>query len=93
MYVGVLGLDLLLGDVHSLKEKRVGRAARSWPSCARRFEVAAAEAGHLDLHRRALSGSRWWPPTRRTASRCSTRASGWSPAGPRSSCCRHGSGS
>lgn len=55
MYVGVVELDILLGDVSSLKEKR---------SCVRpvvaelrrRFEVAAAEAGHLDLHRRALIG-------------------------------------
>ena len=55
----------------------------------RRFEVAAAEAGHLDLHRRALRRGRGGrAPTGRTASRCSTRASGWSPAAPRSSCCR-----
>jgi uncharacterized protein YlxP (DUF503 family) len=53
MFVGTLGLDLLLGDVHSLKDKR----AVVRPIVAelrRRFEVAAAEAGHLDLHRRAL---------------------------------------
>lgn len=55
MFVGTLELDLLLGDVHSLKEKRsvvrpiVGELRR-------RFEVAAAEAGHLDLHRRATVG-------------------------------------
>ncbi|WP_232662499.1 DUF503 domain-containing protein [Pseudonocardia sp. TRM90224] len=55
MFVGSLELDILLGDVHSLKEKR--SAVR--PVVAelrRRFEVAAAEAGHLDLHRRALIG-------------------------------------
>lgn len=55
MYVGVLELDVLLGDVGSLKQKR--SAVR--PVVAelrRRFEVAAAEAGHLDLHRRALIG-------------------------------------
>jgi uncharacterized protein YlxP (DUF503 family) len=55
MYVGALELDVLLGDVHSLKQKR--SALR--PVIAelrRRFEVAAAEAGHLDLHRRALIG-------------------------------------
>lgn len=55
MYVGVLELDVLLGDVHSLKQKR--SAVR--PVIAelrRRFEVAVAEAGHLDLHRRALIG-------------------------------------
>jgi uncharacterized protein YlxP (DUF503 family) len=55
LYVGALELDVLLGDVHSLKEKR--SAVR--PVIAelrRRFEVSAAEVGHLDLHRRALIG-------------------------------------
>ena len=44
MFTGTLSLDLLLGDVHSLKEKR----AVVRPIVAelrRRFEVAAAEAG------------------------------------------------
>lgn len=55
MYVGVLSLDLLLGDVHSLKEKRsVVRPVVA--ELRRRFDVAAAEAGHLELHRRALLG-------------------------------------
>jgi len=55
MFVGTLGLDLLLGDVHSLKEKRsVVRPVVA--ELKRRFEVAAAEAGHLDLHRRAYVG-------------------------------------
>lgn len=55
MYVGALELDVLLGDVHSLKEKRsVVRPVVA--ELRRRFEVAAAEAGHLDLHRRALVG-------------------------------------
>jgi len=55
MFTGTLSLDLLLGDVHSLKDKR----AVVRPIVAelrRRFEVAAAEAGDLDLHRRALIG-------------------------------------
>ena len=56
MFVGSSRLDLLLGDVHSLKEKRSRRAARSWRSCAGGSRCAAAEAGHLDLHRRALVG-------------------------------------
>jgi hypothetical protein len=48
-------LDVLLGDVHSLKQKRsVVRPVVA--ELRRRFEVAAAEAGHLDLHRRALLG-------------------------------------
>ncbi|MCW2501378.1 MAG: hypothetical protein JWN87_3054 [Frankiales bacterium] len=55
MFTGSLALDLLLGDVHSLKEKRsVVRPVIA--ELRRRFEVSAAEAGHLDLHRRALVG-------------------------------------
>ena len=55
MFVGVLELDVLLGDIRSLKEKR--SAVR--PVVAelrRRFEVTVAEAGHLDKHRRSLIG-------------------------------------
>ncbi|MFL6238186.1 MAG: DUF503 domain-containing protein [Actinomycetes bacterium] len=55
MYVGSLALDVLLGDVHSLKEKRsVVRPIVA--ELQRRFSVAAAEAGHVELHRRALIG-------------------------------------
>jgi uncharacterized protein YlxP (DUF503 family) len=55
VFTGSLALDLLLGDVHSLKEKRsVVRPVIA--ELRRRFEVSAAEAGHLDLHRRALVG-------------------------------------
>jgi uncharacterized protein YlxP (DUF503 family) len=55
MWVGTLELDLLLGDVHSLKEKRsIVRPIVA--ELRRRFEVAAAEAGALDLHRRATVG-------------------------------------
>ena len=55
MYVGALELDVLLGDVHSLKQKRsVVRPVVA--ELRRRFEVSAAEAGHQDLHRRALLG-------------------------------------
>jgi uncharacterized protein YlxP (DUF503 family) len=50
-----LELDLLLGDVHSLKEKRsIVRPIVA--ELRRRYDVAAAEAGHLELHRRALVG-------------------------------------
>lgn len=56
MYVGALTLDLLLGDVRSLKQKR--SAVR--PLIAevhRRFPGAAvAETGSLALHRRAEIG-------------------------------------
>jgi uncharacterized protein YlxP (DUF503 family) len=53
MFAGVLSLDLLLGDVHSLKEKR-GIVRPIVAEVRKKFEVSAAEAGHLDLHRRAL---------------------------------------
>jgi uncharacterized protein YlxP (DUF503 family) len=55
MYVGALELDVLLGDVHSLKQKR-SLVRPVVAELRRRFEVSAAEAGHLDLHRRALIG-------------------------------------
>ena len=55
MFAGVLELDLLLGDVRSLKEKRaVVRPVVA--ELRRKLSVSAAEAGHLDLHRRALVG-------------------------------------
>jgi uncharacterized protein len=59
MWVGTLELDLLLGGpdlpVRSLKEKRsVVRPIVA--ELQRRFAVAAAEAGQLDLHRRSLVG-------------------------------------
>lgn len=55
MFVGALELDVLLGNVHSLKEKRsVVRPVVA--ELRRKFAVSAAEAGHLDLHRRALVG-------------------------------------
>ncbi len=54
--MAVLTLDLLLGDVRSLKAKRsvvrplVAELRRCYPG------VAVAETGHLDLHRRAEIG-------------------------------------
>jgi uncharacterized protein len=52
LVVGTLVLDVLLGDVHSLKEKRsVVRPIVA--ELRRRFEVAAAETSDADLHRRA----------------------------------------
>jgi len=55
MFTGSVALDLLLGDVHSLKEKRsVVRPIVA--EIRRRYAVSAAEAGHIDLHRRALVG-------------------------------------
>jgi len=55
MFTGTLALDMLVGDVHSLKEKRsIVRPIVA--EVRRRYAVSAAEAGHLDLHRRALVG-------------------------------------
>jgi uncharacterized protein len=50
--VGTLTADLLLGDVHSLKEKR-SLVRPIVAELRRRFEVSAAETGALELHRRA----------------------------------------
>jgi len=55
MFAGVLSLDVLLGDVHSLKEKR-GVVRPILAEVRKRFEVSVSEAGHLGLHRRALIG-------------------------------------
>ncbi len=55
MWIGWLEFDLLLGDVHSLKQKRsVIRPVIA--ELRRRFEVSAAETGSQDLHRRAGIG-------------------------------------
>ena len=55
MWTGTLQIDLLLGDVHSLKDKRsVVRPVVA--ELKKRFSVSAAETGHLDLHRRAEVG-------------------------------------
>ncbi|MBO0772549.1 MAG: DUF503 domain-containing protein [Actinobacteria bacterium] len=56
MYVGALTLDVLLGDVRSLKQKRsvvrglIAEVRRRHPG------VAVAETGSLDLYRRAEIG-------------------------------------
>ena len=55
MFVGCLELDLLLGDVRSLKQKR-SLVRPVVAELRRRYDVSVAEAGHLDLHRRALVG-------------------------------------
>jgi uncharacterized protein len=52
MVVGTLVCDLLLGDVRSLKDKRaVVRPVVA--ELRRRYDVAAAETGALELRRRA----------------------------------------
>jgi uncharacterized protein YlxP (DUF503 family) len=55
MWVGALQFDLLLGDVHSLKEKR-SLVRPLIAEVRRRFELSVAEVDHLDLHRRAGIG-------------------------------------
>jgi uncharacterized protein len=55
MYVGSLRCDLLLGDVHSLKEKR-SLVRPIVAELRKRFPVSAAETGTMDLHRRAEIG-------------------------------------
>lgn len=55
MYVGALELDLLLGDVHSLKQKRsVVRPLLA--EVRKRFDVSVTEAGNHDLYRRVVVG-------------------------------------
>jgi uncharacterized protein len=55
MWVGALQFDLLLSDVHSLKEKR-SLVRPLIAEVRRRFELSVAEVDHLDLHRRAGIG-------------------------------------
>jgi len=56
VYVGTLALDVLLGDVRSLKQKRsvvrplIADLRRGFPG------AAVAETGHLDAHRRTEIG-------------------------------------
>jgi uncharacterized protein YlxP (DUF503 family) len=50
--VGVIIADLLLGDVHSLKQKR-GVIRPIVAELRRRFDVSAAETGDQGLYRRA----------------------------------------
>jgi uncharacterized protein len=52
MVVGVIIADLLLGDVHSLKQKR-GVVRPIVAELRRRYEVSAAETGDQELYRRA----------------------------------------
>jgi uncharacterized protein len=55
LFVGSLSIDVLLGDVHSLKEKR-GVVRPILAELVRKYPVSAAEVGDQDLHRRALLG-------------------------------------
>ena len=55
VFTGSVAFDLLLGDVRSLKQKR-SLVRPLVAELRRKYDVSAAEAGHLDLHRRALVG-------------------------------------
>jgi uncharacterized protein YlxP (DUF503 family) len=55
MWVGTLTVELLLGDVRSLKQKR-GIVRPVVAELQRKLSVSAAEVGHLDLYRRAAIG-------------------------------------
>ncbi|AYJ48856.1 DUF503 domain-containing protein [Rhodococcus sp. P1Y] len=56
MWIGWIEVDVLLGDVHSLKEKRsVVRPVVS--ELQRKFAISAAEVDYLDLHRRTCIGA------------------------------------
>jgi len=55
VWIGWLEFDILLGDVHSLKEKR-SLVRPIVAELRRKFSVSAAETGQVDLHRRALVG-------------------------------------
>ncbi|MGP4112466.1 DUF503 domain-containing protein [Streptomyces sp. 4N509B] len=55
MYTGTLSFDLLLGEVHSLKQKRsVVRPIVA--ELQRKHAVSVAEVGDQNLHRRARIG-------------------------------------
>lgn len=55
VYVGTLSFDLLLGDVHSLKQKRsVIRPIVA--ELQRKYAVSVAEVGEQDLYRRTRIG-------------------------------------
>jgi hypothetical protein len=56
MYVGALTLDVLLGDVRSLKQKRTAVASVVAEVRRRHPGVSVAETGYTGLHRRVEIG-------------------------------------
>ena len=55
MWIGWIEFDVLLGDVHTLKEKRsIVRPVLA--EVKRRFDVSVTEAGLQDQYRRAVIG-------------------------------------
>jgi len=55
MYVGTLSVEILLGDIRSLKQKR-GIVRPIVAELQRRYSVTVAEVGHQNLHRRSRVG-------------------------------------
>lgn len=56
MWIGWMEFDFLLGDVHSLKEKR-SLVRPVVAEMQRKFAVSVAETEHHDLHRRVGIGA------------------------------------
>ncbi|MFF2032306.1 DUF503 domain-containing protein [Arthrobacter sp. NPDC058192] len=56
MWIGWIEFDILLGDVHSLKEKR-SLVRPVLAELKRRFEVSVAEVGGHEQHRRTQIGA------------------------------------
>jgi uncharacterized protein YlxP (DUF503 family) len=54
MHIGLLTLEILIPDAHSLKEKRL--VLRSLKDRLRKFNVSVAECEHQDLWQRATLG-------------------------------------
>ncbi|AMY18805.1 DUF503 domain-containing protein [Rhodococcus kroppenstedtii] len=54
MFLGALELDILLGDVHSLKEKR--SVIKPVVAALQRYGVSAAETGEQERYRRSMVG-------------------------------------
>lgn len=55
MWIGWIEFDLLLGDVHGLKEKR-SLVRPVLAEIRRRFDVSVTEAGLHEQHRRTVIG-------------------------------------
>jgi uncharacterized protein len=56
MWIGWIEFDVLLGDVHSLKEKR-SLVRPLLAELKRRFEVSVTEADYQDQYRRTVIGA------------------------------------
>ena len=69
MWIGWIEFDILLGDVHSLKEKRsVVRPLLA--ELKRRFDVSVAEVGDMSSTGARSWAPAWWQQTGHTSWRC-----------------------